>query len=308
MILGFAPSPYIFEVGNFRLGYYGVIIACGALLAYFLAKNLGKYRNIDGDFVYLITVISLPIGIIGARFLHVALNWDDYTWKTAINPLAGWEGLAIYGGIIFGSASVITICYFKKVNPLRMLDVALPAVILAQGIGRWGNFFNQELYGKVVNFDFFPFSVFIQADGKNHLALFFIEFVCNVVGCFVLMYILKKFKNVGIVVASYFIWYGTTRAILEPMRMEQFHPEGSINGFMVISILLIIIGLGYYAYEFLVKPKYIIPKREALKASVFEHNDTSDSTDTSFEKTNITNDGDKEIENSKIIDVIETKE
>ncbi|MCL1944435.1 MAG: prolipoprotein diacylglyceryl transferase [Firmicutes bacterium] len=255
-ILAFTPNRNIFTIGNFSVGYYSVIIACSALLAYFICKRIAKYRDIDGDFVYLITVFTIPSAIIGARFLHVALNWDDYTLESAVAFWKGWEGLAIYGAVIFGSACVVVVCMVKKVNPLRMLDIAMPVLLLAQGLGRWGNFFNQELYGAEVNFDFFPFSVFIQMTGKNHIALFFIEFLLNTIGFFVLLYILKKYKNPGVVVASYFIWYGITRFVLEPMRMPQFHPQGAINAFSVISGILILVGLGFLFYEFYYKPRY----------------------------------------------------
>ncbi|MDR3021929.1 MAG: prolipoprotein diacylglyceryl transferase [Clostridiales bacterium] len=254
MYASFSPSPD-FQLGSFSIGYYGLIIALSILLSYNIATRIAKYRGLDKDFIFLVTIVTVPIAIVGARFLHVVLNSSQYSFYEAIAFWEGWAGLAIYGALIFGGLAILTVCYIKKVNFFKMLDVAVPVFLLAHALGRWGNFFNSELYGRAVDFDFFPLTVFIEGTGQNHLALFFYEFVLNLIGFFVLLKILKKSNKVGIVVATYAIWYGTVRLIMEPMRMEQFHPQGSINMFVVISVLLIVAGLSYFAYMFWYKSK-----------------------------------------------------
>ncbi|MDR1138613.1 MAG: prolipoprotein diacylglyceryl transferase [Clostridiales bacterium] len=252
MELGVVP-PSGFDIGSLHIGFYGLIIASAALLAFFVAQRIAKYRDIDPDFVWLVAIIVIPAGIIGARFLHVVLNRDDYTLESAVAFWRGFEGLAIQGAIIFGFTSITVLCLVKKVNFLKMLDVIAPVLLMAQGIGRWGNYFNQELYGKPVEFNFWPFSVFIERTGQYHIGLFFVEFVLNIVGFFVLMTILKRYKNPGVVIAAYFIWYGLTRFILEPMRVPEFFPQGRINAFVVISGIFMIVGALFYIYLFYIK-------------------------------------------------------
>jgi prolipoprotein diacylglyceryltransferase/uncharacterized protein YfkK (UPF0435 family) len=163
-------------------------------------------------------------------------------------------GLSIVGGIIGGAASVIGVCYFKKVNFFRAGDCIVVGLLLAQSIGRWGNFVNQEVYGAEVTntaLQFFPFAVYIEAEGAWHYAFFFYESMVTLTAA-ILMFI-NGWKNGkkpnGINTACYFIVYGLTRSIMEPLRDQSFILNGGgIPWSLVMSLVMLIAGLGLLFY------------------------------------------------------------
>ena len=120
---------------------------------------------------------------------------------------------------------------------------------MGQSIGRWGNFFNQEAYGLATNWHCFPFTVYIEAIDEYHLATFFYESILNLIGFAVLLTIFLKQKKHGTTTATYFIWYGIVRAIIEPLRMDSLLFPGTTADFVfnrvsfVLSIAICITGV-----------------------------------------------------------------
>ena len=158
----------------------------------------------------------MPFGIIGGRLYYVAFQWPLYA-RNPISILYIWEGgLAIYGAIIGGALGVWLLCRRRKVPFIRVLDLVAPELILSQGIGRWGNFFNQEAYGYAIEdpaWQFFP--VAVKIGSVWHMATFFYESVWDVGGFFLLWSLRKKTRREGDLFLLYLLWYGAGRAVIE---------------------------------------------------------------------------------------------
>ena len=126
------------------------------------------------------------------------------------------------------------------------MDAIAPALILGQAIGRWGNFFNQEAYGQQITdaaLQFFPYGVFIDSQQKWFQATFFYEFALNLIGFFVLFYLSNRYykQKPGLIVCGYFVWYGLTRAVVEPLRSDSLY-MGTFRVSQLLSFLLIAAG------------------------------------------------------------------
>ena len=136
-----------FSVFGISIAWYGVIIACGMILAVALCMFWAKKSNQDIDDYIDIAIWAIIFGLVGARAYYVIFSWDEYkdNLLQVFNIRAG--GLAIYGGLIGGIIAAIVVCRIKKISFLRVFDTAAPAIAFAQAIGRWGNFFNMEAYG-----------------------------------------------------------------------------------------------------------------------------------------------------------------
>lgn len=244
--------PRGFQMGSVFVGYYAIIICIAIIVAYFLTSSFAKHREISKKHVFWFALILVPIAIFGARVVHVILNANDYTFVEAIAFWKGWHGIAIQGAVIFGAITLYVCCHVKKISYLKLLDILVPALILAQAIGRWGNFFNSELFGWQVANHAFPFTVVNPDTLQPHLALFFLESMANLAGFFVLWRMLKKVKSPGTVTGTYLLWYGTTRLILEPFRMPQFQPAG-FNAFYLFSAMMVVAGICIILYNHLYK-------------------------------------------------------
>lgn len=153
-----------FTIFGLEIKFYGIIIALGMLLGIIVATKNTKFRNLKADDIYTLALYVLPLAIIGARLYFVAFYDYDYTFWEIFDIKSG--GLAIYGGVIGGAAGALLFCLIHKKKFLNISDVAVISLILGQGIGRWGNFFNQEAYGyEVTNkaLQWFPYAVYIEA-------------------------------------------------------------------------------------------------------------------------------------------------
>lgn len=214
-----------FTIFGFNIYYYAVIIVAGIILATIVVALLFKRRNIPTDWTLDLLLCILPLGIIGARTFYVITDpsVSITEWFSGFRD----GGLSIIGGVCGGALGVVLFCIIHKINFLRVADCLLPGVILAQGIGRWGNFVNQEVYGpKITNeaLQFFPIGVYIDKVGEWHYAFFFFESVSNLIIFALLFTLMWKFlkKPHGLAVAGYFFCYGTVRSIMEPLRDSQY--------------------------------------------------------------------------------------
>lgn len=149
-------NPVIFQIGPFSLHWYGLLIVGGAVLATWIASIYARKSGERPDHVWNLLAWALIVGIIGARLYHVfstpanGLGWAYYRenpWDIINFWNGGFRGLGIYGGLVGGLLAIFAYCYIYKLNTLRYLDFFAPNVLLAQAIGRMGNFINQELYG-----------------------------------------------------------------------------------------------------------------------------------------------------------------
>ncbi len=246
------PNYYIPERGftipvgeeGFTIYYYAIMIVLGVILATAVVYFLFKRRNIPGDWTIDLLLCILPIGIVGARTFY-CLTDPDVGMRNWLHFRDG--GLSILGGVIGGALGVILFCVIHKINFLRVADCLVPGVILAQGIGRWGNFFNQEVYGDAVITDpkwqWFPLNVYIESVGEWHPAFFFYESLLNVAifaGLFLLMWKFLKKPN-GLSFAGYLFGYGTVRSVMEPLRDKEYILWNNIS--QIVAILMAVGGV-----------------------------------------------------------------
>ena len=264
------PGFYIFGV---HVAWYGVLIAVGMLVAVLLCSRLCRKRGLKVDDIVMVALYAIPLAIIGARVYYIAFSGRSWTLIEAIQIWNG--GMAIYGGVIGGAIGVLIYCLIHKKNFLDFADVIAPGLIIAQSIGRFGNFINQEAYGwPVTNPDLmgFPFSVYIEhcteagctcAGSGWHLATFFFESYLNLIGFAILLFILLYSKRRGVVTAMYFVWYGAARAFVETFRMDAlFIGNSSLRVSQLLSIILVVLGL---VMLFCI---YILPKIKKRKSKI----------------------------------------
>lgn len=240
-----------FSIFGLEIKFYGIIMATAMLVGYFIACKLAKKRGIDSNDILTLAIIVLPLAVIGARIYYCVFSGYSYSFLEFI----GWEngtfairGLAIYGGVIGGFVGVLIYCAIKR--SFRILpvitDILVPVLILGQALGRWGNFFNQEAYGSAVtnpNWQWFPFAVFIDGEGW-HLATFFYESLWNLIGFAVLLAIFYKHKTPGTTTASYLIFYGLGRVLIEGLRTDSLYLwNTSIRVSQLLSAILILVGV-----------------------------------------------------------------
>ena len=236
-----------FELFGLTIKWYGIIIATGVLVAVLVACYNNKLKNYDKDFPYEVLLWCFPLAIVGARIYYIIFSGQSYTFMEAI---AIWNGgMAIYGGIIGGLIGLILFSVIRNQNLLKITDLVAPSLVIAQAIGRWGNYANQEVYGKVVtnpDLQWFPFSVFIDKLGEWHYATFFYESMICVIIFVILMLVFRRVKILGIVTSLYLILYGIERFFLEGMRQESeilFIGNSNIPVSQVVSILFVIAGI-----------------------------------------------------------------
>jgi phosphatidylglycerol:prolipoprotein diacylglycerol transferase len=218
-------NPVAFYVFGFGVRWYGIFIATGMALAIILANYTCKYRDINYDSLLDVVLISLPIGIIGARLYYVAFEFNNYKNNLIdiFNIRGG--GLAIHGGIVFALVSAFIIAKRRKMSFFKMADAAAPTIVIAQAIGRWGNFFNSEAHGGPVSYDFiknFPYLIQkgMHIEGIYYHPTFLYESLWDFTVFIILMIILAKTKKVGIVFFSYIGLYSIGRFFIEGLRTD----------------------------------------------------------------------------------------
>ena len=147
-------DPIAFELGPISVHWYGIIIAAGILLGYFIAQESVKRIGFDKDILIDIIFWSAIFGFIAARIYFVIFQWPYYAQHPIEIPMIWYGGIAIHGGLIGGFITGIFVCKQKNINPFQIGDVIAPSLILGQGIGRWGNFMNHEAHGGPVSKSF----------------------------------------------------------------------------------------------------------------------------------------------------------
>jgi phosphatidylglycerol:prolipoprotein diacylglycerol transferase len=243
------PGFYIFGV---HIAWYGVIMASSMAIAVVLCILLAKRRGLTGNDFIAPALWALPFAIIGARIMYVLFPPEGVPAYTFVEALKIWNGgMSIWGGILGGAIGLAIYCLIRKKDFLLFGDVIAPGLILAQSIGRWGNFINQEAYGWTVtdsNYFGLPFSVFINADSSWHMATFLYESSLNLLGFIALLLVLLKNKKRGLVTSLYLIIYGVVRTVIEIFRTDPLIVFGSLKMSQLLSIISVCIGLALLIY------------------------------------------------------------
>ena len=243
-------DPILVTIGNFQIRWYSALIALGLLIAYIGVMSESKRFNINKNFLVNVIFWAVIIGIIGARTYYVLFNFDYYS-KNLNEIVQIWKGgLAIHGGIIFGIITIIIYCKKYKFSSLKILDLFAPFMLIAQAIGRWGNFFNGEAYGSITTYErlkelFVPEFVIkgMYINGHYNLPMFYFESIWCIIGAIVLL-VIRRIKKVriGQIASLYMMWYSLGRFFIEMYRTDSLL-IGNIRVAQLVSAVLFITGL-----------------------------------------------------------------
>ncbi len=242
------PSPIILELGPLALRYYGLCIALGVALGTWLTGRELTRRGYDGSLALDALLFVLPLGFIGARAYHVATDYDLYAGDPFPGVFEVWNGgLGIYGAVAGGFLGVLLFGWYRDISPLAFADAAAPGLILAQAVGRWGNYFNQELFGRPSSL---PWAIRIEpenrpagyADAEAFHPTFLYESIWDVLVCLILLWVARRFadrlKN-GDVFLLYVSLYSVGRFFVEALRIDPAFLIGtSIRGNLFVSSVL----------------------------------------------------------------------
>lgn len=238
--------PKSFTIFGFTIALYGVVIGIGMLLGILLAAHIAKKEQMNPDVIWDFAIYAVIFAIIGARLYYVAFSWDQYkdNLLSIFNTRQG--GLAIYGGVIGGFATLFIYSHIKKLNPFKIGDCAVFGLVLGQIMGRWGNFFNREVFGGYTDSVFamrLPVDAVRASDIKQtHLdgmaamgnvnfiqvhPTFLYEGVWNL-ALLIIMYVFRKHKKYdGQMCLMYLGGYGIGRFIIEGIRTDRLLIPGT---------------------------------------------------------------------------------
>ncbi len=267
--LGLQPG---FCIGPLPVRFYGIIIVTAALIGGFVATREARRLGENTDRIWDALLFVVIAGIVGARLYHVLSTPAGCAENV---PFCGWPwyrnhpldaiigitqgGLGIFGAVIGGLIVVLLYVRRYKLSLARYLDIAAPALLIAQAIGRWGNFLNQELYGPATDLpwgipidephrygDFRDFTRYPLETTRFH-PLFLYESVINVIGFIFLVLVARKWrrKREGDLILIYMIWYGVNRVIVESLRPDAWTLAGGLPTAQLISIGMAVVGAGW---------------------------------------------------------------
>lgn len=251
-----AINPIAFSLGPLEVHWYGVIIAAAIFTAISLSMREAKKRGIDGDHIIDMALWALPIAFIGARLYYVVFELEYYLQNPG-EIIAIWNGgIAIYGGLIAGG---LTVYWYTKKHGIPiwlMLDILTPNVLLAQAIGRWGNFINQEAHGGEVTRNFLeklrlPEFIIEQMNinGVYYQPTFLYESLWSLAG-FILIVVLRNRKSLlqrGEVALTYVLWYSLGRFFIEGLRTDSLWLVDWLRVSQALSLILFVGALIVWA-------------------------------------------------------------
>jgi phosphatidylglycerol:prolipoprotein diacylglycerol transferase len=268
-------NPVIISVGPFAVTWYGLLIVMGAVIGAYVATVEARRRGEDPEHVWNVLPWLLIAGIIGARLYHVfsnpvgGLGWSWYR-EHPIDIInfwsGGFRGLGIFGGVLGGFIALVLYVRWKKLSLPRWLDIVIPGVLIAQALGRFGNFINQELYGPPTTLPWgfkintnFPFQTPTEMLGRSPQEIleyvlvtrfhptFFYEAAWNLIGFILVMVVGRKLYTKlrdGDIFLFYLIWYPLGRLIV-----EMFRPDAWVTGLpglataQLVSLGLMAVGI-----------------------------------------------------------------
>ncbi len=249
-------NPVLFNLGRFELRWYSLFLMIGIILSYIIVHKEAKKFGFNSDFIFNMLFWAVVFGFLGARLYYVVFNFHLYRHNLS-DVFKIWEGgLAIHGGIIFGVGALFIYCKKHKVNVLRILDIGAVPLILAQAIGRWGNFFNSEAHGAATtlkHLQSLPIPNFViegmNIGGIYYTPTFFYESVWCLLG-FIILLIIRRFKHIkiGQISAVYLMWYSFGRFFIEISRTDSLMFFGYKTA-QITSVILFILGLVLFIYK-----------------------------------------------------------
>ncbi len=259
-----ALNPIALHLGPIEVHWYGVIITTGVFIALWLSVREARRRQINPDDLYDFLLWALPVALISARIYYVVFQWSYYQHHLD-QIIAIWDGgIAIYGSLIGAIIVVILFTRWRKIPTFLFLDVLAPTVIMAQGIGRWGNFMNQEAFGKITTLAHLqalhlPQFIITQMDigGVYRTPTFLYESVWDIAG-FVFLLATRHIKGLylrGEVFFIYVAWYAFGRFFVEGMRTDSL----MLGPARVSQWLSVVLFIGAWAWLIIRRRQHNVP-------------------------------------------------
>ena len=244
-------SNVAFTIGSYSVYWYGLIITAGLLLALLYAWRSAPRYNVNASKLFNCVLVGLVTGIIGARLYYVAFAWEDYA-SDPISILYIHEGgLAIYGGIIGALLGGFVMAKIQRLKFMPILDITMVGFLIGQGIGRWGNFMNQEAFGAPTDLPWRMLSENTVVNGQVTAVhpCFLYESLWCLLGVAVLHFFGKyRQRYAGQIFYLYLVWYGFDRMIVEGLRTDSLYLPVQLFGMdirvsQVLSAFIMVIGL-----------------------------------------------------------------
>jgi phosphatidylglycerol:prolipoprotein diacylglycerol transferase len=232
-LIAFHPPATALQLGPVRIDFYGIGYALALAIGVWIASRQARLRRENPDHIGNGIVFVFVLGLVGARLYHLADQWNTLYAADPIKAiLPPYTGLGIYGGIAGGVIAVLIYTRRHRLSFLRWADIAVPAVLVGQAIARWGNFFNQELYGPPTTLPWgiaidcskrvSEYSCALYPPGTGFQPLFFYESSLDFIGALVAFYLARRVAHRlrdGDLFSFWFIWYGGVRSLLELFRL-----------------------------------------------------------------------------------------
>ena len=256
-MIDFTPQPLAFQIGPLAVHWYGIAYALGLAGAFFVIEREARRRGEDTRYLVNGMIVVAVAALIGGRLYHVIDQWQLYKDDLTKIVLPPYSGLGVYGGIAAGLVAMVLYTRYRRLDFWTWADIVAPGLLVMQGIARWGNFANQELYGPPTSA---PWGIAIQCQnrvaayacpagsdplatlGQHFQPLFLFESISGLVGAAVLLWIARRLGprlRPGDIALLFFIWYATTRFVLEPLRADNWTFFG-IPTAMIVSAFVIL--------------------------------------------------------------------
>ena len=293
------PIAFTLPIGDngWNVYWYGIIIALGFMMALIYAMKNAQRFELSTDKMLDVALVTTPVAVLGARLYYVLFDGEKLGGIKDFFGLGdsnGFSGIAIYGAVISAFICGGFMCWLRKVNIFDMFDIAAIGFLIGQGVGRWGNFVNQEAYGDFTGSSWWGMesnrTISEMGEGLVH-PCFLYESVWCIAGVFVLHAISKKRQFKGEVALSYGVWYGFGRAIIETLRTDSL----MLGNFRVSVLVSALLACTCLAAIIVIRKRVAPVREEESYVSVFADNDEEEApakTEANAEVTDI-----EEIEN-----------
>ena len=241
-MIDWTPQPIAFAIGPLAVHWYGIMYAIGLAVAFVVIEREARRRGLDTGLLANGFILIAFAALVGGRLYHVIDQWDArYKNDLLAIVLPPYSGLGVYGGIATGFLAAVLYTRWKRQPFLGWADAAAPGLLVMQAVARWGNFFNQELYGPPTKL---PWGIAIECANRTEtwacppvgttpadahfVPLFLYESLSGLIGAVVLLMLARRarFLRPGDIVLLFFAWYGTTRFLLEPLRTNNWTLDG----------------------------------------------------------------------------------
>lgn len=268
-----AANPIAFRIANFEIRWYGILIAIALIIGIAVAYFIARYREQKADEVINFAPFAVIFGVIGARLLHVVVNWPVYSGHLSYIFAFRQGGLAIQGVMLGGMLALLVFCKIRKLDFWLWADIIMPALLLGQAIGRWGNFFNQEAYGRPTDL---PWKIFIDVPNRipgyesfqYFHPTFLYESIANIILFILLLLIHRLYKKrpdrfpYGLIFTTYLGVYAVYRSVIEYYRIDSSYFLGVKVVYILdgITIIAVLIMINYLVRKF--RMKKIIEENE----------------------------------------------